>query len=246
MQTKDTQEVENTTAVETTAMTNDNVHSEDGYIGKLSDIAKSSAGLTNFDLVLPEDKTALENKEKELKDYLTATVLTDINKDEAVEGAIELWNQYKDLVKNGKASFALNNLEIRTVDKKLHTSVDYDTETLFYGLHLKKHFIDTLPNPKGSDFQVHDISITFSNAIALYHVLSTIKVRGLNKENYAFAHLLFKLSEISKVYQYYDGISLRLNQTIGQWTMGLTPQDSDKLNASIKDTVVKDLTENKQ
>jgi len=212
------------------------VTNESQYVDTLSDVAKT-AGTTNFSLLSDESKSAIEEKDAEIKKYLTEVVLTDENRDTAVDAAIELWNQYKDLVKNGYCYFTLNNLEIRTVDKKLHVSVEYDTETLFYGLHLKKFFIDTLPNAKGDDFFTHDIKITFSNAIALYHVLSTIRVKGLNKDNYAFAHMLYKLSEISKVYQHYDAASTRLNQSIGQWTMGLNAEQAVELQNAVAETV---------
>lgn len=212
------------------------VTNENQYVDTLSDVAKT-AGSTNFGLLSEESKTLIEDKDAEIKKYLAEVVLNDENRDTAVDAAIELWNQYKDLVKNGYCYFTLNNLEIRTVDKKLHASVEYDTETLFYGLHLKKFFIDELPSSKGDDFITHDIKITFSNAIALYHVLSTIKVKGLNKDNYAFAHLLYKLSEISKVYQHYDAASSRLNQSIGQWTMGLNSAQATELQNAVAETV---------
>jgi len=212
------------------------IKSENQYIDKLSDIAKTS-GATDFNLLVAESKTALETKEQEIKDYINTTSFTDENKDDKVEAVIELWNQYKDLVKNAECTFAINSLEVRTLDKKLHNAVEYDTETLFYGLHLKKHFIDLLPATKAGDFEAHEMNISFSLAIALYHVLSTLKVKGLNKENFAFAHLLYKLSEISKVYQYYDGISLRLNQSIGQWTMGLNTTQVSELDSAIKEVV---------
>lgn len=218
------------------------ITSENQYIDTLADVAKT-AGTTNFELISEQSKNALESKESEINEYIKNNVITDDNRDEVVEGAIELWNQYKDIVKNGTCLFTLNNLEIKTVDKKLHNSVEYDTETLFYGLHLKKTFIDNLPAVKGDDYLTSNITITFSNAIALYHVLSTVRVKGLNKENYAFAHLLYKLSEISKVYQHYDSISLRLNQTIGQWTMGLSPAQAETLKATVEETVVAESTQ---
>jgi len=212
------------------------ITSENQYINTLADVAKT-AGTTNFDLISEDSKKSLTDKENEINEYIKNNVINDENRDEIVDGAIELWNQYKDLVKNGTCLFTLNNLEIKTVDKKLHSSVEYDTETLFYGLHLKKTFIDTLPVVKGDEFLTNNITITFSNAIALYHVLSTVRVKGLNKENYAFAHLLYKLSEISKVYQHYDAISLRLNQSIGQWTMGLNPTQAAELKTVVEETV---------
>jgi hypothetical protein len=212
------------------------ITAENQYVDTLSSVAKT-AGTTNFGLLAEDSKVAINAKEAEINEYIKNNVVNDENRDTIIDGAIELWNQYKDLVKNGSCFFTLNNLEIRTVDKKLHSSVEYDTETLFYGLHLKKFFVDALPNPKGDDFLTNDILISFSNAIALYHVLSTLKVKGLNKENYAFAHILYKLSEISKVYQHYDGVSSRLNQSIGQWTMGLNPAQAEELIATVNDAV---------
>ena len=208
------------------------ISNEKQYIDELSDIAKTS-GQVNFDLLQPEFKDKIVGKEQEIKDFINNNEITDDNRDNIVLDVIELWNQYKDLVKNGICVFTLNNLEIRTIDKKLHSSVDYDTESLFYGLHLKKYFLDALPKVSGSDFTLNDTTITFSHAIALYHVLSTIKVKGLNKDNYAFAHILYKLSEISKVYQYYDGISSHLNKLIGQWTMGLNTKQAKELDEQI-------------
>lgn len=213
------------------------VTSEDQYIDTLSSIAKTATD-TNFELITAVSKTAIDAKETEIVEYIKTTVLDESTRSEQVDVAIELWNQYKDLVKNAICIFTLNNLEVKTVDKKLHNSVEYDTETIFYGLHLKKHFIDLLPNVKGDEFVTNDILITFSNAMALYHLLSTLKVKGLNKETYAFAHLLYKLSEISKVYQYYDGVSLRTNQSIGQWSMGISPTQATELKAAVAEIAV--------
>lgn len=222
--------------MENTIIKDSFVKDENQYVDKLSDLNKN-AGVTNFDLLNVDSKKSIEDKDAEILAYTQANTITDENRDVIFEAAIELWNEYKDLVKNAICIFTLNNLEIKTVDKKLHQSVEYTTETLFYGLHLKKFFLNTLPATKGGDFTNHETNITFSNAIALYHVLSTLTVKGLNNENYAFAHLLYKLSEISKVYQHYDAASSRLNQTIGQWSMGITPAQVTDLKATIAETV---------
>lgn len=214
-----------------------NITSESQYVDTLASASRNS-GITDFTLLNVDSKLAIDNKEAELTAYIKDNVITDENRDTIFGGAIEFWNQYKDLVKNAICNFSLNNLEIKTVDKKLHQSVEYTTETLFYGLHLKKHFVDTLPVIKGGDFTNHDdITITFSNAIALYHILSTLTVKGLNKENYAFANILYKLSEISKIYQYYESASTRLNQLVGQWSMGLTEAKTAELQATIAETI---------
>lgn len=215
------------------------ISNENQYIEELSDIAKT-AGQTNFDLLNIEFKDKIVAKENEIKTFIDNNIITDDNRDDIIADVIELWNEYKDLVKSGVCVFTLNTLEIRTIINKLHSSVEYDTESLFYGLHLKKHFLDTLPKTTSSDFTLNDVTITFSHAIALYHVLSTLKVKGLNKENYAFAHILYKLSEISKVYQYYDGISSHLNKLIGQWTMGLNTKQSAELEQVITEEILQE------
>jgi hypothetical protein len=217
------------------------ITSETQYIDKLADIS-ASVGKTNFDILTDGTKETLELKEKELYNFLNTNTdfanYSETVRDEMFDSAIKLWNEYKDLVKNAPCSFKCNGLEVKTIDKKLHQSIDYTTESLFYGMHLKKHFVDTLPKVK-SEYEMHnDIIITFSNAIALYHIMSTLTVRGLNKENYALAHVLYKLSEISKVYQFFDNVSARLDKAIREWNMGLTKTDADALNSAIAKTVI--------
>lgn len=210
------------------------VKNEDQYVDVLSDLGKTSA-LVNDSLLSTKDKEALATKEQEIRDFFTNTPKTD----ETFLKAVDLWNEYKDAVKNAICAFTINGIEIKVIFNKLHTAVEYDTETLFYGLHLKKHFVDSLPKVK-SEFEVVESEISFSNAIALYHVLSTLKVKGLNKENYALAHVLYKLSEISKVYQTYDTKSADLNNLLRQWNAGLLQSEAEVLNQEISKTVIEE------
>ena len=213
--------------------------SDEQYVNKLADLNSGSAN--DFSLLSEGVKEGLDAKEAELVKFLGAN--TDFEnyspekRDELYDSAIKIWNEYKDLVKQASCKMKCNGVEIRTIDKKLHQSIDYTTETLFYGIHLKKYFVDNLPKVK-QDYDAHEITITFSNVIALYHILSTLTVRGLNKENYALAHVLHKLSEISKLYQHFDSVSARMNKSIMEWNMGLSKPDAEKLNKEIAKQVI--------
>ncbi len=212
-----------------------NIKSELDYVNKLSHIAEASVD-TDFTLITETDRLAIEAKETELSTFLSENTdfsnYTEEQKDELFDKAVSIWNELKDLVKSAKCEFVSNGIEIKTIDKKLHQNVEYTTETLFYGLRLKKTFLDELPKVD-QDWTTHILNITFTNAIALYHVLSTITVKGLNKENYALANILYTLAEISKVYEHYNNNSVRLNTTIAQWNVGLTTKEANVLNMEI-------------
>lgn len=207
---------------------------EKQYVDTLADLAKT-ASIINWSLLTEESKDALKAKEEEFNIFLKENIINDENREDLQTSAIEKWNEYKDIVKNASCNITLNNLEVKTLYKKLHDSVEYSSETIFYGIHLKKYFIDTLPAPKnGGDFGTCKVSITFTNTIALYNLLSSVSVKGLGKEVYAFAHLLYKLSEISKIYQHYDAISAKMSHQIREWSLGLSKEQANTLKQEIE------------
>lgn len=217
------------------------IKNENDFINKLADITGTTD--INFGLISEESKNNIEKLDAELNEYLKTNTdfdnYTEEQKDKLFDDAIIKWNEIKDAIKNANCVFNVTGLELKVIDKKLHQNIDYTAETLFYGLHLKKNFLNDLPKIN-EDFKSVTIDITFSQSIALYHVLSSLVVRGLNKENYAYAHVLYTLAEISKVYQHYDAMSARLGQAINQWNLGLTSEDAKKLEKEIAMQVAKD------
>jgi hypothetical protein len=193
----------------------------DSYVEKLGNLKNTEA---NLDLINEEFKTKFTEKSNELKEYLAnnkGNVINEDVKDQVFMGAITIWNDIITLIKEGECNVKLTGYEIKTLINKLTQSVDYSSESVFYGIHIKSNFINKLPN-KVSDNVYYDINLSFSHATLVHHLLSTIIVKGLNKETYAYAHILHTLSEITKVFTHYDILSKHLNNDISVWNMGLS------------------------
>lgn len=211
-------------------MSNTVIKSENEYVEQLSNIAIQ--GQANHTLLNEKSKEAIEAAKIAVLDFIRNNEKTD----DTFVTSMELWNAYKDAVKNAECDFAINGLELKVIHNKLHRDVEYSAETIFYGLHLKRHFLDSFPKTS-TEFEAVKSSISFTNGMALYHLLSEVKVRGLNKENYALANVLYKLSEISKVYQQYDQESAQINNEVRTWTMGLKKDEITKIEDAVAETV---------
>lgn len=204
------------------------IKNEQDFIQELGELSQKQ-NQVNWELLTEESKNELDSIEKELASYIENTPIpedvTAEQQEELLIGAIEIWDRYKTAIKNAQCTVPFNVLELKELFKKTHQSVKYTAETIFYGLHLKKYLLNDLPNTKGqSDYTTYNLNITFSMSVGLYHILSTVEVVGLNKENYAFASILKKMADVSKIYQEYDNSSSRISQQIQLWNKGITQQ----------------------
>ncbi len=223
---------------------NKQIKNENDFVESLSNL--NIADTTNFSLLDSEDKELLDSSEKNILDFLDSNKdfdkYSEDEKNELFDKAIDKWNELKDIIKNAKCKYKCTNLELKVIDKKLHQSIDYTAETIFYGLHLKKNFLDVLPkNTNKDEFAQQDVIITFSHAVALHHLFSYVTVKGLNKENYAFANILYYLTEVSKIYEHYNNMSARLNKAIMEWNMGLSKNDLNTLKTAVALETAKDV-----
>ena len=120
------------------------IKNENDFINKLADITGTTD--INFELISEESKNNIEKLEVELTEYLKTNTdfnnYTEEQKDKLFDDAIVKWNELKDAIKNANCIFNATGLELKVIDKKLHQNVDYTAETLFYGLHLKKNFLN--------------------------------------------------------------------------------------------------------
>lgn len=220
------------------------ITNENDFVTKLADINALPQDV-NFDLLNETTKTELDELEKSINDFLVSNTdfenYTEDQKNTLFDQVIDMWDKMGAKIKHAVCTIEATGIEINTINKKLHQNVEYTSETIFYGLHLKNFFLDKLPKTTG-DFDKKDINITFSHAVALHHILSAVTVKGLNKDSYAYAHLLYTLQEVTKIYSHYDVISKRLNNAIGRWNLGLTNTEFAKLNEAITETIVSETT----
>jgi len=210
------------------------IKSENEYIEKLSNLTVQ--GQANLSLLQEESKNKIDENKKALVDFINKNT----KDDDTFIQCMDLWNAYQSSVKNAVCAFSINGLEQKVIYNSLHRDVEYTAETIFYGLNLKRNFLGTFPKA-ANEFDEVRSTVTFSNAMLLYHVISEVKVKGLNKENFAFANVLYKLSEISKVYQQYDQESSQLNNTIRTWSMGINKDEAAQVEAAVAETITQEV-----
>lgn len=213
---------------------------EEDFVKKLGNISPIN-DQTNFDLLLTSEKEKMDSLVTSIDTFLAENTdfdnYTEEVKNEKFNHVFGLLDEFKLAVKHGKCHFNVTGIEIRTIDKKLHQSVEYTAETLFYGLHLKENFLSTLPKVNG-EYETYNMEISFSHSIALYHILSSVSVKGLNKENFALAHVLYTCAELSKVYTHYNNLSVSLNRKIMQWNMELSKEQTALLESSVVEQMI--------
>jgi len=217
---------------------------EEDFVKKLGNIAAAKADdKPDFDLLLEDEKTKLDSLTAEIEGFLVDNSdfgsYSEEDKNKKFDEVFSKLDELKVAVKHGVCHFDVTGIEIKTIDKKLHQSVEYTAETLFYGLHLKENFLSSLPKPK-AEFENYNLTISFSHSVALYHVLSSMTVKGLNKENFALAHVLYTCAELSKVYTHYNNLTVALNRKIMQWNMELSGAEDAELKNAVVGKMIAD------
>lgn len=218
----------------------ENMAFEDATVTKLANIAELPKD--NFMKKLSQEQHELFIKEEqEIKEFLEANKdfenYDESTKDGLYEKVIDMYNVYTKNIKTAKAVVNFTGLEIKTIVKMLTQSVKYDSTSIYYGLHLKKHMINEFPNVK-NDGEKHDIEVTFSHAVTLHHLLSTVFVTGLSKDSIAFANIIFELGEVIRVYEHYDELSKTLNKTMGAWNLGLSADTGNQIEKLVAQTML--------
>jgi hypothetical protein len=218
-----------------------NITNESDYVSELSK-SKEETQLSNinpdFSIIQEEVKKEIDNKEQEIYSFLQENndfkSYSESEKDERFQSVISKWNELKDLVKKCKINLALNGLEINFLENKLHSNIDYDYETIFYAVHLKKHLLNNLPSVKASDdFKVFETLVLISDCVLLQHILTKLTVKGLNKSSLAFANICKKLSEVIVLYNFYENMSMRLSKSIQEWNMELSKDEVSFLQKEV-------------
>ena len=206
------------------------IKTEDDFVTKLGSITEATPA--DLSLVSDEAKEKIEYAEREFLNALTSAP-TDLEdaaaKEETFQKLYELKSAYRVAVKGTSCKVLFTKLELDTLTKLMHQSVEYTAETIYYGLHLKQHFLKTLPKTRDAEFNSYTIEINFTHATVLYHILSTLTVKGLNKDSYAFANILYTLAEVAKVSEHYNVGLTKAEQSLRQWFGGVPTKPEQEL-----------------
>lgn len=191
--------------------------------------------VTNFDgsefrIIKEEDELSLDSTVKSIENYISfnhGLGKTEAEKDEYYSTAKQLWSDYVNVFKNVKFNFYLNDEQFEYFTEMLRDKIEYDANTIFFAIELT----DTLGNwaiheseskNKVSSYETDAISANY-----LYHLISTVKVKGLTTESYLFAQVLKKIHEVMKIVGFYDTHAKSLSKDIQDWVASFEPQQQN-------------------
>jgi hypothetical protein len=220
------------------------VKNTNDFIEKLANIDPNNFE-PNMSLILEDEAKEIEGYVEQMHKFLKEHPTEDSDKlssDEKDKLYDELFNIHADLkkkIKHAKCHFNITGVEFETIYKKIHQSIIFSAESVFYAINLKYSFLDKFPKTN-NDFATYNMNITFTQSVLLHHLLSDVKLKGLNKESYSVANVLLHLSEISKVYQYYDKLSNDMKELMLQWNFGLSKKEVDELKTEVVTRLTKD------
>ena len=175
-----------------------------------------------------ENEKNLDDAVKSLENFMAfnhGLGKSEVEKDDLYVQAKELWEVYVSHFRKTTMKFYLNKNQFEYFTEMLRDKIEYDVNTIFFAIELT----DTLgkwitdKGTKGSK-EVKRYEIDPVSANYLYHLISTVKVKGLTEEAYLFSQVLKKIHEVIKVVNFYDNHAKTLSKDIQDWVASFEPQ----------------------
>lgn len=152
---------------------------------------------------------------------------SEMEKDQLYGEAKNLWVKYVESFRQMKINFHLNQEQFDYFTEILRDKIEYDSNTIFFAIELT----DTLGSWVNTNTQDEKVIKSYDtdpvSANYLYHLISTVKVKGLTSESYLFAQVLRKIHEVIKIVNYYDNHAKSLSKSIQDWVASFEPQHSE-------------------
>jgi hypothetical protein len=170
----------------------------------------------------PQEEFNLDSKVKSIEDYMRSTSgkgKTEQEKDELYQTAQKMWHDFVESIKGAKFNFHLNRPQHKFLTDLILTKMEYDVNTVFFAIELT-NMMSGLKEAKYTNdkdllsFEVNSTEITY-----IYHLISKHKVKGLSKDAYTFANVLYRIGNISKIFNYYETSSKNLSTDVQNWVM---------------------------
>jgi len=173
-----------------------------------------------FRILSLEMENELDNAVKDVLTFMTYNMgvgKSEEEKDYLYAEAKKLWENYVRVFRDTKFTLYLNSEQFDYFTKILKEEIEYDVNTIFFGVDLTntlgswvKQVIES--EVEISSYQTDPVSFNYID-----HLISTVKVKGLTEESYLFAQVLRKIKEIMKVINFYDGHAKNLSKDIQEW-----------------------------
>jgi len=182
----------------------------------------------DFRFISEADEKSLDTAVKDLENFMAfnhGMGKSEGEKDELYTQSKKLWEKYVETFKSTIFKFYLNETQFEYFTEILRDKIEYDTNTIFFGIELTDtlgKWVTVNQSKKTNDVKSYDIDPVGVNY--LYHLISTVKVKGLTNESYLFANVLRKIHEVIKVVNFYDNHAKSLSKDIQTWVASFEPQ----------------------
>jgi len=155
--------------------------------------------------------------------------MSEADKDKIYIIAEYLFNEYQKNLNKMDFNFELTQDEWKFMIDVLKNKLEYDQNEIFQMEEVRKQYLDGAEEiQKSLPREIEEIPtiINVNNIIILYHLISKYKVKGINKQHYAFLTLLTKIGERIKLFNAYTVWVQRLSEDFQLWGGSLTVDDS--------------------
>jgi len=173
-------------------------------------------------IINQEFETSLDEKLNTIETFMKTNVgkgKSDEEKDEVYKQAQILWNDYITTLTNTKYNFHLNRSQYNFVTDLILTKIEYDVNTVFFGMELLD-MLGVMRNTKYSnDKELVSFPVNATEITYIYHLISKQTVTGLSKKAFSFVEVLKRIGNISKVFNYYDTYGKNLSTDIQNWVL---------------------------
>lgn len=187
-----------------------------------------------FNIITEQSETALEDSLKEIVQYImfnNGFGQSDEAKDELYTNAKKLWDKYVDNFRKTNFTIHMNKKQFDYLTEMLRDKIEYDVNTLFFAIDLT----DTLGTWVTEGSPEDDVTVKSYDADPvsvnyLYHLVSTVKVKGLTDEAYTFSQVLRRIYDVNRVVNFYDNNAKSLSKDIQEWVANFEPQEANYNN----------------
>ena len=187
-----------------------------------------------------EDESFLEERYQQIIDFMVNNHSQDHSEEEKNKLYGELQKMWFEISgKEGKMNEISFNLVLYRDEYKyllsiLKNKIEYNVDTIFYGLELEKMIEQMISEEKfESDEQAKGFVMTAVDIHYLYHIVSKHTVKGLSKQSRMFAEIIKRIALSSNIFNHYkskfDSTSKAIQMWVASLDKGFVIEESDKV-----------------
>lgn len=167
-----------------------------------------------------QEETTLDDKIKDIENFMTSNSgkgKTEEEKDNLYKSAVDLWQNFINTLKDAKYNFHLNRGQYQFLTDLILKKLEYDVNTVFFAIELTNTMGSMKDAKYTNDKELISFPVNATEITYIYHLISKHTVKGLTRDSYTFSQVLYRIANISKIFNYYESYSKELSKDIQEW-----------------------------